>query len=147
MKIPKTSSIINLIFIFILSFFGLNSYSQGIVLKGQVISKDDCEFADGGGYVVKHTNRVYNTFFKLSDYELSFKGTIHNTYKLSDKKVDDDGNRVIIHYFAESSGDLYIVGVRDCEDKIQVAIFPFDGSPKFIQYKIKLYKNTNNGRD
>jgi len=137
-KIMMMNKIIKSLFFF--TVISLNSFSQGVTLKGHVIRKDYCQFSDLGGYVVKKYNKVYDTYFKLTDYELSFKGRIRGTYKLSDKQVENSNEGIIIHYYGTNNRNLYIVGVRECDNKIQVALFPTDGSSEFLQYTIKLYQ-------
>lgn len=141
------NSLKKLVFVFFLTIVTSLSFSQKIVLRGTVIRKDVCEFLDSSGYKIIKSHPVYGIYSRLSDDEFVLRGDkVTKRYILSDKKVDGDGDDIVIHYYASLNKELFVLGARNCGENIQVAIFPMDGSIKFVQYTIKLFNNKKNGK-
>jgi hypothetical protein len=122
----------------LLSFWVLNSNGQE--LRGHLVKRNLCEFLDSGGYRVIKSERIYQTFTKLTQDEFYVFGEgIHIVYKLYDKEVDSSNvNDLVVHFLSDSYKKQNVIAVRMCEGFVKVGVLPMNGQKRFMEYFIKL---------
>jgi len=112
--------------------------SSAQIIRGRVLTWSSCQFnGSSDGYRVLKTKPVFNTYIRITRDYLRITGGVNAYYSLTDKQVDNDG---VVSFFGTSRNKLYTIGIRDCNDGVQVGIFPMDGGTRFIQYYFKYIK-------
>jgi hypothetical protein len=114
---------------------------QEIKVKGKVVSISKMIATDSGHYVI-NTEYPLRTSFILTDKRLILSNISNAVrYDLFDKDTAKINGEWVISYMTETRKEMKLIAISEingCQDHLLLAIFPFSGSPYFVEYLLKV---------
>lgn len=129
---------------FIAAIFSCFVFAQGIQIRGKVVSVSKMKILEQGWDTTLSVEYPLRTSFLLRDDRFLVKNISDvYGYKLFDKDTTRINGDWVISYMAKSGKNMYLLAASEiggCPDHIVIAIFPFNGSPYFTEYLVKIKK-------